>query len=359
MDPIIRHLKNSNHVLLVSHTNPDGDAIGSLIAMGLALDALHKKTALYNESPIPAVYRFLPAINRISGKLNATEPYDAAIILDCGDLTRVGKAVSILNRIPLIINVDHHTTNTGFGDFQRIDTRACATAEIIYYLIKEMAVPIDMAIATSLYTGILTDTGSFRFSNTNKAAFSICEEMVALGVEPYKVAQHVFGTYSLGRIKLLNLAIDSIEISSNGKLSMMILTRDMLDETGTQPEDIDGFINYAKRIEDVKVAALIHELRDGKNRLKHPNQYHVSLRSDGSVDVAAIATAFGGGGHCSAAGFSIQAPLADIKSELLGIADAIERSAIPLQPQSTYQNEALSRNRALYGWERQKRDNRY
>ena len=228
-----------------------------------------------------------------------------------------------MRQIPVIVNIDHHVTNTGFGDFQLIDTSACATTEIIYRLIKQMNVPFDKAIASSIYTGILTDTGSFRFSNTNRAAFSICQEMVGLGVDPYSIAQQVYGTYSLGRIKLLNLALDSIEISDNGKLSMMTLTQDMFDETHTQAEDVDGLINYAKRIEDIKVAALIQEYPNRKKKLNAFNRFHISLRSNGSVDVAEIAASFGGGGHFSAAGFSIESTLSDIKSKLLSMADTI------------------------------------
>lgn len=309
--------------MLASHTNPDGDAIGSLIAMGLSLDALNKKTTLYNESPVPAVYRFLPAIDRIVRHIDRANIYDTAIILDCSDLQRIGKAVSTVNRIPVIINIDHHITNTHFGNFQLIDTSACATTEIIYRLLKKMAVPINRAVATSIYTGIFTDTGSFRFSNTNRSAFAICEEMLGLGVDPYNVAQHVYETYSLGHIRLLNLAINSIEISYNGKLSMMVLTKKMLDETGTQPEDIDGLVNYAKGIEGVKVAVLIQELTNNKGKPKKPGRFKVSLRSDGTVDVAAIATSFGGGGHYRAAGFSIESTLSDIKSEIINLAEKL------------------------------------
>jgi phosphoesterase RecJ-like protein len=322
MDQIIRHLKKSSHVLVVAHTSPDGDAIGSLIAMGISLWALDKKTTLYNEGPIPAVYRFLPSVHRVVRHIG-NENYDTAVVLDCSDLQRVGKAVSVINRIPVVINIDHHVTNTGFGNFQLIDTSASASAEIVYRLIKKMDVPINKDIATSIYTGILTDTGSFRFSNTNKAAFAICEEMVALGVDPYKIAQHVYGTYSLGRIKLLNLALDSIEISYNGKLSIMTLTQDMFNETQTQPEDVDGLINYAKRIEDVKVAALIQEHHNGKGKSEPLGRYHVSLRSDGLVDVAKIAASFGGGGHSSAAGFNIESTLMELKSKIFGLSDKI------------------------------------
>jgi bifunctional oligoribonuclease and PAP phosphatase NrnA len=322
MEQIIRYLRNSDHILVATHTHPDGDAIGSLIAMGLCLDGLNKKITLYNESPIPAVYRFLPATDRVVRDIK-NENYDLAVILDCGDLQRIGKAVSAVRQIPVIVNIDHHVTNTRFGHFQLIDTLACATTEIIYRLMKKMNVPFDKAIATSIYMGILTDTGSFRFSNTNQAAFSICQEMVGWGVDPYSMAQHVYGTYSLGRIKLLNLALDSIEISNNGKLSMMTLTQDMFNETHTQAEDADGLINYAKRIQDIKVAALIMEHGNSIKKLTAFNRFHISLRSNGSVDVAAIAASFGGGGHSSAAGFSIESTLSDIKLQLLSMADTI------------------------------------
>jgi len=322
MDKIKSHLQNSKNVLVVSHANPDGDAIGSLIAMGLALKAIGKKTTLYNESSIPAVYRFLPAVNSVVREIG-NQNFDTAVILDCGDLERIGEAVSMVRRIPVIINIDHHATNAGFGNLQLIDTSACATAEIVYRLIKQLSVSIDENIATSIYTGILTDTGSFRFSNTNKAAFAICEEMMALGVDPYKIAQRVYGTYSLGRIKLLNLALDSIEISYNGRLSIMTLTQNMLKKTRTQSEDVDGLINYARRIEDVKVAALIQEYQNGDGTSETCGNYHVSLRSDGTIDVAEIASSFGGGGHSSAAGFNIESTLTDLKLKIFNLAERL------------------------------------
>lgn len=309
--------------MLASHSEPDGDAVSSILALGLAIGQLGKKTTIYNASPIPAVYRFLPSVERIVRHIKKANTYDVALVLDCGDLPRVGEASTTISRIPVLINIDHHISNTGFGDLQLIDPLACSTAEIVYRLIKTMAVSIDKAMATSLYTGILTDTGSFRFSSTNQAAFAISKEMTELGVEPHAVAQHVYGTYSLGRIKLLNLALDSIEISENGKLSIMTVTGAMFAETGTHPEDVDGMINYARRIEDVKVAALIHEQKNGKTASNGQGRYHVSLRSDGTVDVAAIAGSFGGGGHTSAAGFQIETTLKKLKSDIITLAQKL------------------------------------
>ncbi len=321
MEQILQHIKNSGRILIASHAEPDGDCLGSLVALGLALSKLDKTTTLFNPSPIPAVYRFLPGVELIVTQINETEPYDLAIILDCGDIVRIGEDSSVVDQIPIVVNIDHHASNTGFGHLQLIDTDACATAEIIYRLIKALEIPFDKAIATSIYLGILTDTGSFRFSNTNPAAFAISKTMTDMGVEPHAVAQHVFGTYSLGRIKLLNMALNSIEISENGKLSLMTVSRSMLNATGTSTEDIDGLINYARRIEDVKVAALIHEIKNGAGKFTNMNRYHVSLRSDSSVDVAKIASKFGGGGHTSAAGFQIESTLVALKEKIIKLAD--------------------------------------
>ena len=307
--------------MIASHAEPDGDSIGSLVALGLALAKLGKKITMYNPSPIPAVYRFLPGTDQIVRQIQNPDTYELALVLDCGDLDRIGETSAEVGKIPILINIDHHVSNTGFGHIQLIDTSACATAEIVYRLIEALAIPFNKAIATSIYTGILTDTGSFRFSNTNQAAFAISKAMTDAGVEPHNVAQRVFGTYSLGRIKLLNMALNSIEISDNGKLSMMTVTRSMLNTTGTNTEDLDGMINYARRIQDVKVAALIHEIKNGAGKFTNMNRYHVSLRSDSSVDVARIAGKFGGGGHTSAAGFQIESTLVALKTKIIELAE--------------------------------------
>ncbi|MBC2737433.1 MAG: bifunctional oligoribonuclease/PAP phosphatase NrnA [Desulfobacteraceae bacterium] len=319
MDTVIDRLTESQAIFLSTHINPDGDAIGSLIALGLGLQQHGKHIYLYNASPIPAVYRFLPGVQLVQQVLPESSAWDTAVVLDCGTLDRIGVAVDFVRGLPQVINIDHHVTNTNFGQYRLVDSTACSSAEIVYRLLKKMAITIDAAIATSIYTGILTDTGSFRFANTNSAAYTICSEMVQAGVDPYTVAQHVYGTYSLGRIKLLNMALDSIEISANGKLSLMTLTQDMFRETDTNPEDVDGMINYAKRIEDVKVAALIMENENGAVQ----KRYHVSLRSDGTVDVAEIAASFGGGGHFSAAGFGVESSLKALKKTINSIAEKL------------------------------------
>lgn len=309
--------------MLTTHIRPDGDAIGSLIGLCRILDNLDKQVTMACADVIPAVYRFLPDVRRIRNTIVNPGVFDTGIFLDCGDASRAGDLAQTVFGCPVVINIDHHITNSDFGHYRLVDPAACATAEIIYRLREFLEVPLDRWTATALYIGILTDTGSFRFSNTNRAAFSICETLVACGVEPYEVAQHLYGTYSLGRLRLLNMAIDSIEISENGRLSMMTLTRDMMNETGAQPEDLDGMIHYAKRIEHVKVAVLIRELKNGSTDPNSPHGFHVSLRSDGAVDVGEIASMFGGGGHNEAAGFNIQTTLDELKMGLLNLAEKI------------------------------------
>lgn len=313
MKKIIDQLQKSQNIFVASHSNPDGDAIGALLSTGLALKAMHKDVRMFNQSAIPAVYRFLPSVQLIRQEADDMETYDTVVVLDCGSIERIGPMAQQARKAGTIINIDHHITNTRFGHLHLIDPEACATSAIVYRIIKKMNIDISCPMAAAIYTGILTDTGSFRFSNTNRQAFAICSEMIERGANPYEIAQHVYGHYSLGRIKLLNLALDSLEISANGKTSIMSLTQDMLDITRTQEEDIDGIINYARRIEDVKVAALIHEVA-GNGRARR--QYHVSLRSDGDVNVALIAAEFGGGGHANAAGFSVEATLSDLKNKI-------------------------------------------
>lgn len=322
MNQIIQQLNNSKQILLATHIHPDGDAIGSLLSMGLALEEIKKKVQLYNESVLPAVYSFLPSIHCIRDHAGEIDAYDTAIILDCSDLQRVGEAAGSISRIPVIINIDHHATNTRFGKYQLIDPKASSTTALIYRLIKAMEIPITKAVAYAIYTGIMADTGSFRFSNTTSEAFKICHEMVSHGVDPHEVAHHVYETISLKRVKLLNMLFDTIEVSENGKLSIMTLTQNMLHSTGTSVNDVEGLINYARRIENVKVAALLYE-RAGGRQMRTPNgsSFHVSLRSDGAVDVANLAAVFGGGGHRGAAGFDIHGSLPEVKKHLYSIAN--------------------------------------
>lgn len=319
---ILEPLKASRNLLLLTHVRPDGDAIGALLALGRGLSLMGKNVRLYNESPIPAIFRYLPGIERIVSDPGNLSAYDTAVVLDCGDLSRVGTHAEEVGRIPSLINIDHHVTNTGFGTHRMVDPAASSTGEIVYRLLMDLGVAIDVPMAYAIYTAIFTDTGSFLFQNTTPAAYFICGRMVEMGVDSYKVAQTLFATYSLGRLKLLNMVLDTIEISSNGKLSVMYLTQEMLREAETSVDDINGLVNYAKHIEDVQVAVLIQESAPLKGE-NHGTHYHVSLRSNGPADVGTIAVAHGGGGHPGAAAFTSCTSLTEIKAAVFRIADAL------------------------------------
>jgi bifunctional oligoribonuclease and PAP phosphatase NrnA len=322
MQQVIAQLQKNNNILISAHIHPDGDAVGSVLGLGLALEQVKKKVVLYIEGSIPAVYQFLPSVHQIQKDPGDIARFDAAVILDCSDLHRIGDAAEAVSRIPMLINIDHHTTNTRFGRLQIVDPAASSTAEIVYRIIKEMDIPINTGMAYALYTGIMADTGSFRFSNTTAAAFEISHEMVKCGADPHKVAHYVYETISINRIKLLNMLFDSIELSEDGKMSIMTLTQDMLAATGTKVDDVNGLINYAKQIENVKLTVLLYEHKHRTGR-RPGSEFHVSLRSGGTVNAAAIALAFGGGGHHNAAGFDIKTSLPELKSMLFDMSQSI------------------------------------
>lgn len=324
MKQIINHLTKSKRILIASHIQPDGDAIGASLALGLALEEVKKDIQIFNESGLPAVYHFLPSIHRIKRDPGDIAAYDTAIVIDCSDLQRIGAMAEPVSRIPTVINIDHHITNTRFGHYQYIDAKAAASAEIVFRLIRAMDLPVTTAMAYAIYTGIMSDTGSFRFSNTTSEAFKVCHEMLEYGADAHQVAHHIYETISLNRIKLLNMLLDTIELSDDGRLSIMTLTQNMLKVTGTQISDVNGLINYAKRIENVRVAALLYERASSKRQPgKMISHFHVSLRSDGNINVALIASAFGGGGHPTAAGFDIHSSLTDVKNELYALSDRL------------------------------------
>lgn len=305
---------------MTTHVRPDGDAVGSLLALGRALEVLGKRVTLYIESSIPAIFKFLPHSESIVQEIDDIESFDTAVVLDCSNPQRIGKKADLLEQVPVLINIDHHLSNSKFGHCTHIDADASSTGELVYGIINTLGVTIDEAMAYGIYTAILTDTGSFLFQNTTRAAFEICGEMVSCGVDTYKVARKIFETYSLGRLKLLHMVLDTIDISENGKLSVMCLTKEMLEGTGTSVDDVNGLVHYAKHIEDVQVAALIQETRHQRpeNGL---TQYYISLRSNGRVDVSLLASAFGGGGHHAAAGFTVQSTLPELKRRIFELSE--------------------------------------
>ncbi|MGD0487975.1 MAG: bifunctional oligoribonuclease/PAP phosphatase NrnA [Syntrophorhabdales bacterium] len=295
--------------LVTTHIDPDGDAVGSAFAACFALTGLGKDAAVYLRDSVPHRYRFLPKPAAVQHVL-PENGYDAVIVVDCGDLTRVGDGHASLKQKGLLVNIDHHAAGQAFGQINIIDERASSTAEILYLILKSLHVQFTFDIAVNLYTAVVTDTGSFRYENTTERAFSICEEMIGFGVSPAHVAAKVYENHPKERFQLLCLVLATMETAREDRIALAHITGDMFSRTRTNPEHAEGFVEYLKEIDSVEVACLLRELGSGR--------YKVSMRSKERVDVASVARTFGGGGHRKAAGCTLEGDLATVKKILIG-----------------------------------------
>ena len=307
-EQVIEEIRKGKSFLVSSHVNPEGDAVGSMLALALGLKELNKDVTTYLYDPVPKVFRFLPFADKVINKINEDKIYDAVLAVDCGQKDRLGEDFNKIKNQGKLINIDHHTTNDCFGDINVI-ADACAAGEMVYDLLKEIPVTINRDIATNIYTSILTDTGSFRYSSTTPKAFRIAGEMVGLGVEPWDISQRVYESNPLNKLKLLASVLNTLEVTSDGKVASLIVTLDMLNKAAATKEVVDGFVNYARTIEGVEVGVLFREAK--------PGEYKISMRSKGRIDVAEVMQGFGGGGHMNAAGCNIKGNIKEIKEKIL------------------------------------------
>jgi len=311
LDDIANIVKRGKRFFLASHKDPDGDAIGSLLALGETLILSGKEVVLFNEGPIPDSMSFLAGIERIVDKFNleSKSKFDALFILDCGTLERVGGNSFPIFDIKPLINIDHHESNSQFGDLNLVDANSSSVGEIIYRLIQVADLPMSKNIAENLFVAIQTDTGSFRYGNTTKEAFTIAGEMVGWGVSPWKISRKVMDEYSLKKLRLLELTLKTLEIFHAGKVGFITITQQMFSKAKADNSDSERFVDYPRFISGVEIGVLIKEL--GKD------YYKFSLRSNDWVNVADLAYHFGGGGHPKAAAFTRHGSLDSIKQEFL------------------------------------------
>ncbi|HHV61608.1 MAG TPA: bifunctional oligoribonuclease/PAP phosphatase NrnA [Firmicutes bacterium] len=306
-DQAARILLGARSFLIMSHIFPDGDSIGSLLALGLALARRSKEVMLVCPDDIPEAYAFLPGIDGIltlgdaKERLAAGNKVDLVITLDSSDLERLGKGADLIPGNACIVNIDHHVTNKNFGTYNFIKVDAAAVGEQIYALLLALGVDIDRDIAMCLLTALITDTGSFRYSNTTAETFGIAAKLVEKGAEPAVIAEHVFETKPFSSLKLLGRVLDNLELSPDGRVAWVSLPQRLLDEFHVDEAQTEGFVNYARMVAGVEVAVLFREEPDFKVR--------VGLRSRDRVDVSRLAERFGGGGHAKAAGCTIDGDL--------------------------------------------------
>ncbi|HEU4938217.1 MAG TPA: bifunctional oligoribonuclease/PAP phosphatase NrnA [Vicinamibacterales bacterium] len=300
--------------LLTSHARPDGDSIGSQLAMAFALDALGKTVRIVNADPAPEHYRDFPGMDRIEIATQVSADVDAVIVMECSDLSRTG--VSGLEG-EYLINIDHHAGNKLYGVVNWHDESAAACGEMVFDVIRELGVPLTPEIATHIYLAILTDTGSFHHSNITPRTFDICRQSVEAGVNPAAMARRVFDSNSFGKLKLIGALLDSMQLADAGRLAILYMDEGMLAACGCTHNDTEGLINLPLTAREIQAVVFF--------KLGPAGDVRVSMRSKYDVDVRAVAGQFGGGGHKNAAGFTVTEHLEQVRPRIIQLlVDAIE-----------------------------------
>jgi bifunctional oligoribonuclease and PAP phosphatase NrnA len=309
---VLDELRAADKLFLTTHENPDGDALGSLRAMQLMLEALGKDSVMFmarDEFPLPREYRHMP-FDDVLAEPPADMGERLVVFLDCGNMDRM--PVDFIKESGCrIINIDHHHDNTCFGDVNLVDGDASCTAELVYGLARELGVEITQPLAEALYIGLVTDTGKFMFENTTPAAHQMAAELIDAGVQPQVVHQRLYEGLPFSRIQLLARALSSVQRFDGGALALTHLTRDDYAHSEADESDSEGIVDHMRQVEGTLVAALVRELMSNDGRRK------VSLRAtDERVDVSQIARGFGGGGHRQAAGFTTDMALPELIEQL-------------------------------------------
>ena len=303
-------LREGERFAVLSHVRPDGDALGSQLALGLSLKRLGKDVRIWNEEGMLEKYSFLPSANLLTKPPADPEDVDVAIALDTAIQNRLGTALPAVRSAKVWINIDHHPSNPGYGDLVYINPKAPATGQILFELIRSEKLPIDAAIAENLYVAISTDTGSFQYPNTTARTFEMAAELVRAGVDVGRVSQLTYENYPRRRAELLRDLLGTMRFEANDRVASFSLSLATAKKLGVLPEDNEGLIDHLRAIHGIIVAVFFEELADGKVR--------VSMRSKNEkVNVCAICEKFGGGGHVLAAGARIPGTLAEVEKKIL------------------------------------------
>lgn len=324
LDAVVAAIRGHERFLVTTHENPDGDALGSLLAMHLALERLGKDSVMYilGPAPLPGEYRFLPL-----GELRRELPNDAAervlVAVDCASESRLGPDPAILHQAPFTIDIDHHHDNSRFGDVSLVVPDASSTGEVLRDVFAALGVELTPEIAEPLYAALVTDTGRFQYANTTPKALRLAAELVEAGADVHKVFQGVYETVQFAKLKLLARALDRAQVHEGGRLVVSYLLRTDFTEVGAAEPYSEGIIDYLRAVEGADMAALIREPPRGGTPARR-----VSLRASvDEIDVSAIARKSGGGGHRQAAGFSSDLPIEEIAEFLRReFADAAARA---------------------------------
>lgn len=316
---VLQVLRERDRFLVTAHRNPEGDALGSSLGLGLALREMGKSVLLYNADPVPRVLRSFPGAGEVVQSLADARPGDTVIVCDCGELDRVGADMVARRAEFRFVNLDHHVSSRGFAEVSYIDPGACATSLLVYRVLKGLGHPVSRAVATNLLCGLVTDTGSFRYSNANPECFEAAAALVRAGARPDFVSQRLYDSNEEKTLRLLTRVLQTLEVTSDGRVASVVVTREMFEQTGTGPEHLEGFVNYPRAIEGVELAFLLRPV----GAVGGPEEWKVSLRGQGRVDTTAISTAYGGGGHRNASGCAVKGSLEKVRREIEARAQAL------------------------------------
>lgn len=306
---IIEKIKEANKIAVIFHVNADGDAVGSALAFLLAFSKLGKDIDVFAEENLLHNLEFLPQSEKIIIGSLTDQSYDIALTLDCGDIHRMGKRVSIYNNAKFTINIDHHKTNNINADLNYVDINVSSTGEIMFEIIKGSGIEIDKSIAQCLYTAILTDTGGFKHSNTTSQTHTVCAELIDSGVDCSEVFRKVYEDVPFSRLKILGKILDTMELYHNDKVCLMSITYKEVNALGASFDDLDNIANYGLSVQNVELSIFIKEISQ--------NNIRVSFRSKYYFDCSKLASLFGGGGHARAAGCDIKGNVTHAKGVLL------------------------------------------
>lgn len=321
-EQIGRVLRDHQRFAILGHVRPDGDALGSQLALALSLQQLGKDVRVWNEDGMVEKYSFLPRSELLTKPPASPHDVDVAIALDTAIQNRLGTALAAIRSAKIWINIDHHRSNPGYGDLAIVDSSAPATGEIIFRLIKSQHLPFNHDIAENLYAAISTDTGSFQYPKTSARTFEIATELVRVGgLDVGQISQQLYENYPRRRLELLRELLRTTRFEFGGRAASFSLTLKTAADLNVLPEDNEGLIDHLRAIRGVIVAVFFEELADGKVR--------VSMRSkDEAVDVCAICQKFGGGGHTLAAGARVRGSLAEVEEKVLEeIREALKRGS--------------------------------
>ena len=305
---IAETLKGRGHILLLNHASPDGDSLGSTLALARTFWARGQRATVGSSDGVPEIYRFLPGSDRVVSGIPEGERFDAVVFMECSAPERAGPLVARAAGVPLWVNIDHHVSNTGYGDLVLLDVEAAAVAEVVYPIVTALHPHLEPKTAVCLLTALLTDTGSFRYANVTPKSFRLAAELVKAGASPAMVYGEVYENRSPASVRLLGMALSRMVVCEEGRVVWTVATQQMLKESGATMEDSEGIVGAIRAIRGIQVALLFKE---------EPDAIRVSLRAVGNVRANVIAEAFGGGGHPAAAGFTGTGGLDDVIRQTL------------------------------------------